>query len=30
MYKFSIVNCYRDASLYEQGMKILVYSHKGN
>jgi hypothetical protein len=27
-YKFSIVNCYRDSSLYGQGMKILVYSAK--
>lgn len=29
-YKFSIINCYRDASLYEQGMKILIYSSKGH
>mgnify|MGYP001240518127 CR=1 FL=1 len=29
-YKFSIVNCYREGSLYEQGMKILVYSRKGD
>lgn len=28
-YKFSILNCYRDSSLYEKGMKILVYSTRG-
>jgi hypothetical protein len=30
IYKFNIVNFYKPSSLYEKGMKILVYSLKEN